>query len=407
MSVYQYQTKSGQRRWGYCLDLGKTWDAQEQRHRRQQLRREGFRRQKDAQAAEEAELPGVRLGSAPSLEDRRLTTGEWARRWLESRASIRPSTRLAYGIVIDSYIKPGIGQIPLTQLRADHLDAMLAMIRSGRLRPRTSRRRPDGQLSAQSIRQIFSVVQAMLNAAVSRRLIVYSPAVGVELEPAEHHQPSIWGPSEVSQFLAFAQEHEPRLALGYRLALSFGLRRGEVCGLRWSDVDTDEGLLTVRQQVVAVGGELVTGPPKTRRGERSLPLSIDPGFAAALREHRKARLRDRMAAPGWTETGLILAGGHGEVVPPWVLSNGFPVLARRAGLPVIRLHEARHTANSLWREAGIDTAVRQVWMGHSSPAMTDQTYMTVRRAAHDQAASLAAAYRVANGLPGRHPVRLS
>jgi integrase len=238
----------------------------------------------------------------------------------------------------------------------------------------------------------------MLKAAVKRRLIAYSPAEGVELESPEHHDITVWGPAEVAAFLACTEEHEPRLLVAYRLALSYGLRRGELAGLRWQDIDTDAGLLHVRQNLVSVGGELALGPPKTRAGLRSLPLAIDPGFGAALREHRKRQMADRMAAGTWTETELVLATATGEPVQPWVLSCRFTELAARAGLPKLTLHGARHTANSAWAQAGVGTSVRQAWMGHSSPLMTDVNYLHLRREAHDQGAALAAAYTASSGL---------
>jgi hypothetical protein len=139
-STYDYTTRSGKRKWGFAIDLGKTWDAEKGRNVRQQLRREGFARKIDAEHAMQEEQHGVKVGTAPSLADRRLTTAQWCDRWLNSKVNIRPSTRASYGHIVESYIKPGIGHIPLTQLRADHLDDMLAMIRAGWIKPKVARR---------------------------------------------------------------------------------------------------------------------------------------------------------------------------------------------------------------------------------------------------------------------------
>ncbi|MGH3273517.1 MAG: site-specific integrase [Streptosporangiaceae bacterium] len=398
-SVRPYKLGNGQQRWRWMTDAGpKTWDAERQRYVRNQLSKQGYRRKLDAERAMAEVVHQVSIGIAPSAAERQITVAQWATTWLDSRAAIRPSTRNGYTVAIEGYIKPAIGQIPLMQLRPDHLDAMLALIRSGKIRPAyANRRRPDGHLSATSVRQIFMVLTTMLNAAVKRRLIPFSPAAGVELEPPEHHEASVLGPQEIAAFLAFTAEHDPRLVIAWRLAFSFGLRRGEICGLRWDDIDGD--WLHVRQQRVGVGGEVITGPPKTAAGVRSLPLGIDPGFAGELREHRKRQLADRLAAgQAWTETGLIVAGEHGEPPHPSALSRSFTALVAASGLPPLVLHEARHTANSLWREAGIGTTERQAWMGHSSPQMTDVTYNHLRTEAHDRAAALAAAYRAANGL---------
>ena len=278
-STYQYKLKSGKTRWGFAVYIGeKVWSEEKQRFTRQQLRREGYARQKDAQAALQEEQHQIAVGSAPTLEDRRLTVSEWSAKWLESRAKIRPSTRRAYRVILDSYVVPTIGEIPVTQLRADHLDDMLAAIRSGRIRPRTARRREGGQLSVQSLRQIMAVTTAMLNGAVRRRLIPLSPATAVELETPERHEVTVWSAADVSRFLAFAEEQEenhqsgdfsgPRLAIAWHLAFSYGLRRGEIGGLRWQDIA--DGMLRVRQQLTETAGKLETGPPKTTAGTRDI-----------------------------------------------------------------------------------------------------------------------------------------
>jgi integrase len=143
---------------------------------------------------------------------------------------------------------------------------------------------------------------------------------------------------------------------------------------------------------------VVTGRPKSAAGERFIPLAADPGMAAALKRHRKRQISDRLAAgEDWTETGLLVTDAHGRMVKPWRLTTRFRELITEAGLPPITLHEGRHTANSLWREAGIDARVRQSWMGHSTIDMTERVYNHVRPAAHADAAARAAAYWEAHG----------
>jgi len=397
-SVYPYKLKSGARKWGFALDLPERWDEAKGRHVRQQLRREGFKRQLDAQRALEEEQHGVTVGTAASLADRRLTVSQWADRWLASRAKIRPTTRYAYAHVLSQYVKPGIGHHVLAEVRADHIDAMLGQIRAGKIRPQTNRRRPDGRLAESAVKQIYVITAAMFAGAVKKRIIPHTPCVGIEFAETEDHAPLTWGPAEVARFLAHAEAEEPRLAIGFRIALSFGLRRGEAAGLRWSDVDLASGMLHVRQQMVAVGSELTTGPPKSKAGLRSVPLSLDSEFPAALREHQQRQQFDAVVAEDWTETGLILAMPNGKPVPLWRLSARFRELVTAAGLPPLSLHGARHTANSLWNAAGVPTFERQSWLGHSSPAMTDATYLHLRPEQHERAAAQVAAYQRANGV---------
>ena len=248
--------KRGHRRWGFAVDLGKIWDEAKQRHVRQQLRREGFATRAAAENALADELPAIRTGTAPSVADRQLTVRQWAERWLESKVTLRPSSRQNYQDLLENYIVPAVGSIPLVQLRADHLDAMLAAIRSGKLKPRTNRRGPDGQVTAWTPFHVFACTRAMLNAAVKRRLIPFSPHLGVEVETPEDHEASVWGPEEVEAFLAFAEEHEPSMAIGFRLALRFAMRRGEIVGLHLADIGDE---IRVREAAVAVGAQVVVG----------------------------------------------------------------------------------------------------------------------------------------------------
>ena len=111
-------------------------------------------------------------------------------------------------------------------------------------------------------------------------------------------------------------------------------------------------------------------------------------------------MRTRLAAgAGWEESGLLVTSERGGMVEPWRLTHRFRELIAAAGLSSIVLHEGRHTANSLWREAGIDARVRQSWMGHSTMALTERTYNHVRPAAHEAAAKLAADYWRTNKRP--------
>jgi integrase len=245
---------------------------------------------------------------------------------------------------------------------------------------------------------VFACLRAILNAAVKRRLLPYSPHLGVEIEQPEDHEASVWGPEEVEAFLAYAEQHEPRMAIGFRLALRFGMRRGEILALQLAEVGDE---IRVRQNAVAVGAQVVVGKPKSRAGERTIPLDADPDMPAALRRHRKRQAADQLAAGAdWEDTGLLVTDERGGMFEPWRLTLRFRELIAQAAMPPIVLHEGRHTANSLWREAGIDARVRQSWMGHSTLELTERTYNHVRPAAHQAAAELAAAYWRTNSRSG-------
>jgi integrase len=379
--------RAGHTRWGYVVNTHKLATG-----KWAQRRKQGFAKQKDAEDALTQVIGDVRAGTALTSAQRKVTVAEWGELWLAGKVKARPSTVRSYRLALDHYIVPSLGRVPLSELRPEHLDAMLARMRDGRLRPQENRRKKDGLLTARTVNHVFGILRTMLNAAVKRRLLTWNPCSAIELETAEHHEASVWSPAEGDAFLAYAETNGPPWApIAYRLALRFGLRRGELCALRWSDIDGDA--LTVRRNAVAVGRDVVVGEPKTRKGSRSIPLAADPGAVAALRAVRKRQLAERLAAgPDWQDTGLVVADEHGDMVPPWLLSETFRKLAQAAGLPVIRLHEGRHTAATIWREAEVDWKVIQEWLGHATMAITTDTYSHVRPAAHNAAAAKAAAY---------------
>jgi integrase len=134
---------------------------------------------------------------------------------------------------------PSLGRVKLAELSPAHIDAFLADVRSGRLRPDRDYRGEGGTLSPRTILHIFACLRVLCSSAVRRRMIPYNPCAGVELESPGQHEASVWGPEEAGVFLAHAEEHEPRLAIAFRLALKFGLRRGEILALPWTEAGDD------------------------------------------------------------------------------------------------------------------------------------------------------------------------
>lgn len=164
-----------------------------------------------------------------------------------------------------------------------------------------------------------------------------------------------------------------RLYAMYLLIVMAGLRRGEAVGLRWSDVELDEQVIAVRQQVVAVRREVRIGPPKTQAGERL--VALDATTAAALRAHRRRQLQERLAwGEAWTSTGLVFTHADGLMLRPDFVTHHFRYLAKGADLPVIRLHDLRHTSASLALAAKVPLKVVSDRLGHSSTSITADLY---------------------------------
>ena len=305
-----------------------------------------------------------------------LTVGEYLETWLSGKHALKPSTQHHYRDALRLYLIPHLGHIRLLDLRAHHLDRFYAAITIGK------RGRP---LSPSSIRRVHAALRSALNTAVKRRLIPYNPAEHVELAPENPKRPKPWTLEQCRAFLDHIADD--RLAVLYHLCLVTGMRRGEIAGLRWVDVDFDGRCLFVVQQIVDVRGQLVIGTPKTRKSARVLPL--DEFSFMMICRHQEAQALERAAwGVAWQESGLVFTREDGRPLRPEFITRHFQALAEKAGLPRIRLHDLRHTNASMALAAGVELKVISERLGHSTLGITADLYThvvpTVGRAAADR-----------------------
>jgi len=271
-SIYSYTLKDGTtRRWAFVIDMDRTWDATERRWRRAQLKRSGFPRRIDCERELRAEQARIDAHTAPTLADRAMTLETWLTAWLDSDPNWRPATRSTYTRTVAGYIQPNLGRHKLTELKPDHIRSMLARMRAQ-------------ALSRTTVHMAYSTLRSALNAAIREQVITWNPCTAVKVEGPDRPEMAVWTPEQVSVFLAHAQEREPHLAAAYQIAAWRGLRRGELAGLRWSDIDLDAGLLRVERSV-GYSGEV--GSPKTARGQRT--VSLGRRLVLALRAHQAAQ----------------------------------------------------------------------------------------------------------------------
>jgi integrase len=180
-----------------------------------------------------------------------------------------------------------------------------------------------------------------------------------------------WSATQLRTFLGHVRGD--RLEAAWVLAATTGMRRGEVIGLRWSDLNLDRRELVVRQTVVSIGNRPHLSTPKTAKSARVIDL--DPTTAGLMRAHRARQAEERLAwGPAYADTGLVFCRENGEVLTPAHVTRRFKVLSRQAGLPRIRLHDLRHTYATLSLQAGVRAEVVSRRLGHSRIAMTLDTY---------------------------------
>jgi integrase len=246
-----------------------------------------------------------------------------------------------------------------------------------------------GGLSPKSVHNIHLTFHRALEEAIDDGLLRSNPATRAHRIGTIRKEMQWWTPDELHAFLT-AVEMEPSFAL-WRLAASTGMRRGELLGLQWSDVDLERGLLSVQRQLVRNGDSLGFGPPKTWAGRRT--IYVDGTTLEVLRTHQIQQIRDKLAGgSAYREhSNLVFCRADGSPHDPDVVSHLFARLVLRTGLRRIRLHDLRHTHASIALQAGVHPKVLQERLGHSNVKVTLDTYAHVMPPMHADAAARIAA----------------
>ena len=303
------------------------------------------------------------------------TVGQWMDVWFENYAKIkvRPSSHQTYRGYIENHIKPNIGSIPLNKLTSLELQKLYKkLLGNGRVERIESKKQPKG-LSAKTVRNINQIICSALNLAIEQRLILTNPADACALPKLEHREMKTLPVEQLTSFLREAKESG--VFEMYYIELATGLRRGELLGLKWSDIDLKHGNLRVQRQIARIDGEIVEAPLKTKNAYRTLPLSADA--IDVLKTQKKKCGNSQYVFP--SPTG-------GPISPDSVLHMLHRVL-KRAGLPKVRFHDLRHTFATLALQNGVDIKTVSGMLGHFSAGFTLDTYAHVTTAAQKEAAN--------------------
>jgi integrase len=304
--------------------------------------------------------------------------------WLPS-LDLRPSTLASYGHMVRAWIVPALGGRPLAQLTPKQIADFYTSLRGAPRKTRSKKKdktQAPPPISGRTAQYVAVVLRRALEDALRLGLISRNPASAVARPRAARVEMKAWTAEEAATFLSAVSED--RLYAGWLLLLCRGLRRGEMAGLRWSDVDLDAGRLAIRQTLVAVGYEAQFSEPKTAKSRRTVPL--DAELVTALHTHRRHQLEERLAwGAGYCESGLVFCREDGSPIHPQRLSALFQGHLRRAELPPIRLHDLRHTCATLSLRSGIPTKVVSEWLGHATTSITEDLYRHVTPAMLEEA----------------------
>ncbi len=302
----------------------------------------------------------------------RYTLDQWLDTWMENYAKlqVRPSSYKTYQGFIENHIKPALGNILLEKLTAMDLQRLYKqLLENGRVECTEARNIPKG-LSVKTVRNINQMISSALNCAVEQRLIPCNPTKGCVLPKLEKKEMKILPPESLGTFFEEAR-HSGVFEL-YYIDLATGLRRGELLGLKWSDIDLKKSIIHVRRQLLRQNGKVVEAPLKTKNSYRNIAIGADT--VEVLK--------------GMDQTSeYVFSSPHGGPMSPDSVLHMLQRVLKRAGLERIRFHDLRHTFSVLALQNGVDMKTLSAMLGHYSAGFTLDTYAHVTTSMQKQAAN--------------------
>ncbi len=344
------------------IQRGKTWTYSFERGKDENGNRlrewgSGYPKKKAAQDAMAEAMSrharGVYIAPSETL------VGEWLKTWLNSRTSIADTTRGGYQYEVNRLTR-AFGTRKLQQLTPTAISGFYReLIQSG--------------LSAKTIKNCAGVLHKALNDAVRDGVLVRNPADGVELPRAQRPEMKVWTAAELRRFLRYTESH--RLHAAFSLMCTSGMRRSELLGINWANIDWDNARVAVVDTVVPVDNKPVLRIGETKSKKSTRVIALDDTTLAVLRAHKQRQNQERIAAgPAYEYRGLVFANELGGILSPDTFTRTTKRLAAEAGVPALTPHAARHSWASIALSQGVAAKVVQERLGHSSIAITLDRY---------------------------------
>lgn len=307
----------------------------------------------------------------------KLTLGQYLTdRWLPvQEARLRKSTHNAYRRNIELHVIPALGKRQLDQLTPEDIDMFYAaLLKSGR-KKRPGEKGPAKGLAPKTVHNIHVMLNKALSDAARKGTVVRNVvalADAPSLQARKHPEIKAWEVDQLVVFLDAVASH--RMAPAMYFAAHTGMRRGEVLGVRWRDIDLDEGRVSVRQALVSVAYEVSISDVKTGTSRRT--IDIDEDVTQALRDWRKTRTEERDGLEPEPDD-LVFVKADGTSMHPDIFSQLFDRTVAKIDVPNISLHDLRHTHATLLLKAGVNVKVVSERLGHANIAFTMHVYQHV------------------------------
>jgi integrase len=326
------------------------------------------------EAADKLARALVQRGKGLAFDAANLTLSEYLQQWLESsvKGSVKPVTFEAYERTVRLHVVPALGRVRLAKLSPSHLQALY-------------REKLDAGLKPSSVRLMHAVISRALRQAHRWRLVAENAAAATDPPKPTPEEMRPLDAEQVKVLLSAARGH--RLEALFVLAVTAGLRIGELLGLRWEDVNLEHGTLRVQRTLSGAKGGPRFTPPKSGKGRQ---IRLTAQAVEALKRHRAAQSAERLKmGSDWHDEGLVFCTATGAPLRRGTVDrDSFKPLLETAGLPKgTRLHDLRHTCATLLLGKGVHPKLVQELLGHSSVAMTLDRYSHVMPGMGDRTAA--------------------
>lgn len=341
--------------WSYTVSLG--LDPKTNKYK--QKSKGGFKTKKECQMAM-TEMEN-KINKGEYFEESKLTLENYLGNWLENiKHNISEGTYVFYKDIVDRVLDPALGNIPIEKLKTMQIQSFL----TGILNKQT--------LSNTTVRHYYNVLNIALNQALKWQVIQSNPCAAVEPPKKQKKELGVLKPDEVELLLNYVNNSEYKIMyMPLILALTCGMRRGEILGLQWDDVDLENGLLKIKHNLVKVGTSYKLTTPKTDSSVRTIALL--PTTLKILKEYKENRKVIRINK----DLDYVCCWEDGSPIKPDYPSHTLKVLLERCNLPHVRFHDLRHTHATLLLMQNVNVKVVSERLGHSKIDMTLDTYSHV------------------------------
>lgn len=341
-------------KYSFVLDIGPHPETGERRQRWFS----GYKTKKEAQTELAKKITEINEGTF--VEPSKTTLKKYLCEWLEiKKMSVQNSTYDVYKSCINAYIAPTIGMVPLSKLTVMHIQ-------------KCYKKMSDMNSAKNTTLLVHRILKTALNLAVKQGILYRNPATTAEIPKAEKSSIQTWTEDEVKTFLLHSQNS--RYHIGFILAITTGMRLGEVLGLRWQDVDFKNHTVTINQTVGH--DDKIKTSAKTNSSKRTIPIPLE-----TIEELKKRRLqvnKDKLRqGSAYNDFDLIICENSGGSTRRNTFRRNFLKIIRNAEIKTIKFHDLRHTHATLLLKQGVHPKIVSERLGHSDISLTLRVYSHV------------------------------